>query len=142
MLRGSSPSPRSAAVAAWGTTLTQLYGIGDVLAAKLLSRTGAVNRFRSSSASTSFCGVAPIEVSCGDVQRHRLSRAGDRQLNYALRVMAITQTQQPSHGEDYYQRNARPARPTEKPCAAANDVVDVVYRTMITDAETSLLPTA
>ena len=81
----------SAAVAASGTTLTELHGIGDVIAAKILARSGAVSRFRSESAFASYCGVAPIEVSSGDVQRHRLSRAGDRQLNYALHVMAMAQ---------------------------------------------------
>ena len=49
-------------------------------------------------------GVAPIEVSSGDVQRLRLSRAGDRQLNYALHVMAITPTQRATPGREYYQR--------------------------------------
>ncbi|MEU4779960.1 transposase [Micromonospora sp. NPDC023633] len=69
----------SAAVAASGTTLTDLLRIGDVTAAKILARSGAVNRFRSESAFASYCGVAPLEVSSGDIQRHRLSRAGDRQ---------------------------------------------------------------
>jgi hypothetical protein len=84
------------------TTLTGLHGIGDVLAAKILARTGAVSRFRSESAFASFYGVAPLEVSSGEVQRHRLSRAGDRQLNYTL-VMAVTQTLRPTPGRDYYQ---------------------------------------
>jgi transposase len=73
----------SDAVAASGTTLTELLGIGDVVAAKILARTGSITRFPSASSFASFCGVAPIEVSSGDVVRHRLSRAGDRQLNYA-----------------------------------------------------------
>ena len=60
------------------------------MAAKL-ARTGSINRFPSAAAFASFCGVAPIEVSSGNVVRHRLSRAGDRQLNYALRVMALAQ---------------------------------------------------
>jgi hypothetical protein len=66
----------SAAVAASGTTPTDLHGIDDVLAAKILARSGAASRFRSASAFASYCGVAPIEMSSGDVQRHRLSRAG------------------------------------------------------------------
>jgi transposase len=86
------------AVAASGTTLTDLHGIGDVTAAKILARSGAVSGFRSASAFASYCGVAPIEVSSGDVQRHRLSRAGDRQLNYMLHVMAMAQIKQPGPG--------------------------------------------
>ncbi|MFE9689662.1 transposase [Micromonospora sp. NPDC005806] len=54
--------------------------------------------------------MAPIDVSSGDVQRHRLSRAGDRQRNYALHVMAITQTQRLSPGKDYYQRKRAAGR--------------------------------
>ena len=94
----------SEAVSATGTTLTELHGIADVTAAKIIARTGSVHRFRSAAAFASFCGVAPIEVSSGDVQRHRLSRAGDHQLNYALHVMAITQIRRDSPGKTYYQR--------------------------------------
>jgi transposase len=83
--------------------LTGLHGIADVIAAKILARSGAVSRFRSESAFASYCGVAPIEVSSGDIQRHRLSRAGDRQLNYALHVMAMAQIKRPTPGRDYYQ---------------------------------------
>jgi transposase len=70
----------NAAVAASGTTLIQLRGIGDLTAGKILARVGDVTRFRSAAAFASYTGTAPIEVSSGDVVRHRLSRAGDRQL--------------------------------------------------------------
>jgi transposase len=131
----------SAAVAASGTTLTGLHGIGDVIAAKILARSGAVSRFRSGSAFASYCGAAPIEVSSGDVQRHRLSRAGDRQLNYALHVMAMAQIKRPTPGRDYYQRK-RAAGKTRKEAMRClkRRLADVVYRTMIHDTETSLLP--
>ena len=132
----------SAAVAASGTTLTGRHGIGDVTAAKILARSGAISRFRSASACASYCGVAPIEVSSGDVQRHRLSRAGDRQLNYALHVMAMAQIKRPTLGQDYYQRK-RASGKTHKEAMRClkRRLADVVYRTMIHDTETSLLPT-
>jgi transposase len=72
------------AVAASGSTLTQLHGIGNLLAGKILGRVGNIDRFRSAAAFASYTGTAPIEVSSGDVVRHRLSRAGDRQLNSCL----------------------------------------------------------
>ena len=53
----------SDAVAASGTTLTGLLGVGDVVAAKILARTGPISRFPSAAAFASFCGLAPIEVS-------------------------------------------------------------------------------
>lgn len=55
-----------------------------MVAAKILARTGPISRFPTAAAF--YCGVAPIEVSSGDVVRHRPSRAGDRQLNDALHV--------------------------------------------------------
>ncbi|HEX9175743.1 MAG TPA: IS110 family transposase [Mycobacterium sp.] len=62
------------------TTLTDLHGLGALTAGKILGRAGDVGRFRSAAAFASYTGTAPIEVSSGDVVRHRLSRAGDRQL--------------------------------------------------------------
>ena len=109
----------SAAVAASGTALTDLHGIGDVTAATILACSGAVSRFRSESAFASYCGVAPIEVSSGDVQRHRLSRAGDRQLNYALHVMAMAQIERPPAGSTT-SANEPPGRLIKKPCAASS----------------------
>lgn len=105
-------------VAASGSTLTELLGIGDVVAAKILARTGSVTRFPTPAAFASFCGVAPIEVSSGDVVRHRLSRAGDRQLNYALHVMALAQIRYDSPGRGYYQRKRAAGKATKKPCDA------------------------
>ena len=79
------------AVSASGTTLTELHGLGALTAGKILGRVGDVSRFRSAAAFASYTGTAPIEVSSGEVVRHRLSRAGDRQLNFCLHVMAIAQ---------------------------------------------------
>jgi transposase len=92
------------AVAATASTLPELCGIGVVLAGKLLGRVGAITRFGSAAAFAAYCGVAPIEASSGDVVRHRLSRAGDRQLNFALHVMAITQVRCHGPARAYYLR--------------------------------------
>ncbi|MDT0264561.1 IS110 family RNA-guided transposase [Jatrophihabitans lederbergiae] len=131
------------AVTASGTTLTALLGIGDVVAAKMLARTGPVGRFASSAAFASYCGVAPIEVSSGDVVRHRLSRAGDRQLNYALHVMALSQIRYDSPGRSYYQRK-RAAGKNHKEAMRClkRRLTDVVYRTMTNDSVSSPSPAA
>ncbi len=52
----------------------------------------------------SYTGTAPIDVSSGDVVRQRLSRAGDRQLNYCLHVMATSQIRHDTPGRNYYLR--------------------------------------
>jgi transposase len=86
------------AVSASGTTLTELHGLGALTAGKILGRVGDVSRFRSAAAFASYTGTAPIEVSSGEVVRHRLSRAGDRQLNFCLHVMALAQVRHNTPG--------------------------------------------
>lgn len=129
----------SAAVADSGTTLTKLHGIGDLLAAKIIARTAGIHRFRSAAAFASYCGVAPLEASSGDVKRHRLSRHGDRQLNSALHIMAITQIRHQTEGRIYYQRKRAEGKSHKE---ALRRLCDVVYRTMLRDSVTSLIPAA
>ena len=75
-----------AAVNESGTALTELCGIGALTAGKILGRVGTIGRFRSAAAFATYTGTAPIDVSSGDTVRHRLSRAGDRQLNLCPHV--------------------------------------------------------
>jgi transposase len=77
-------------VTASGSTLTSLFGIGPVIAGRILAETGDVTRFASKDAFASYNGTAPIDVSSGDQIRHRLSRAGNRRINHALHMMAVT----------------------------------------------------
>lgn len=123
------------AVTEAGSSLTSLYGIGTILAGRILARVGAIERFHSAAAFASYTGTAPIEVSSGDVVRHRLSRAGDRQLNHALHVMAITQIQRHTTGRAYYQRK-RAAGKSHKEALRClkRRLSDVVYRQLVTDA--------
>jgi transposase len=127
------------AVTGAGITLTALPGIGAVIAAKILAHAGPIHRFRSAAAFASYCGVAPIEVSSGDVQCHRLSRAGDRQLNYALHVMAITQIRYETAGKTYYQRKRATGKSHKEALRCLKRrLADVIYRTMIRDTVSSL----
>jgi transposase len=93
-----------AAVVASGTTLTSMHGIGPVLAAKILGHTGDIRRFPTRHHYASYCGTAPIEASSGEHRRHRLSRAGNRQLNRALHLVAVCQIHSGTQGKDYYQQ--------------------------------------
>ncbi|GAF46550.1 IS110 family transposase [Rhodococcus wratislaviensis] len=84
--------------------MTELCGIATLTAGKIIARVGSVHRFRSATAFASYTGIALIEASSGDVVRHRLFRAGDRQLNCCLHTMAITQISRDTPGRAYYQR--------------------------------------
>jgi transposase len=68
-------------VEASGTTLTEIFGVGPILAAKIVGIVGDVSRFPSKAHFASYAGVAPVEASSGEVVRHRLSLAGNRHLN-------------------------------------------------------------
>jgi transposase len=71
-----------------GTALTALHGIGFVIAAKILGEVDDPSRIRSKGAFAMLTGTAPLEASSGATKRHRLNRGGNRQLNYALHMMA------------------------------------------------------
>jgi transposase len=69
-------------------------GVGALTAAQLLVSWSHPGRVRSEAAFAMLAGVAPLEASSGRVTRHRLNRAGDRQLNRALHVVALTRLRQ------------------------------------------------
>ena len=71
--------------------LLALPGCGALTAAKLVGEVAGIERFRSDAQLAMHAGVAPLDVSSGRQQRHRLNRAGNRQLNRALHTIAVTQ---------------------------------------------------
>jgi transposase len=72
-----------AEIEASGTTLTEIFGIGPILAARIIGTVGSVERFPSKAHFASYAGAAPLETSSGEVVRHRLSLAGNPKLNRA-----------------------------------------------------------
>src|SRR5215218_1806437 len=90
-----------AEVEAASTTLTEIFGIGPILAAKIIGTVGSVARFPTKANFASYCGTAPVEASSGEVVRHRLSLAGNRHLNYALHMVAVCQARSDARGGVY-----------------------------------------
>jgi transposase len=72
-------------------TLLELPGCGVLSAAVLLGETADVRRFRSRDAYARFTGTAPIPVWSGNSDRVRLNRGGNRTVNCALHMIAVTQ---------------------------------------------------
>ena len=122
-------------VAASGTHLTELYGVGPVIAGRILAETETIDRFPSKDHFASYNGTAPIDVSSGDQVRHRLSRSGNRRLNHALHMMAVTQIRQPhSPGRGYYERKRLEGKtPKEALRCVKRRVSDVVYRQLVAE---------
>lgn len=94
----------AAKVSESGTRLTQLPGIGVITAAKILGEVGDPSRLRSKGAFAMLTGTAPIEASSGKSKRHRLNRGGNRQLNYALHVMALSRCRGHAETKTYMAR--------------------------------------
>jgi transposase len=129
----------SAAVAASGTTVTDIFGVGPVVAAMLIGYSGDPLRFGTASRYAAYTGCAPIEFSSGGRVTHRLSRRGNRRLNHALHCAAITQIRhRHSPGRGYYDRKlAEGKTPREAIRALKRRISDVVWRHLVADAQRS-----
>jgi hypothetical protein len=92
-----------AAVAAWPNRVWAV-GVGPLNGALILGEVGNIARFDTRDQFASYAGTAPLSVSSGDHNRHRLSRAGNRQLNSAIHIAAITQIRNDTPGRAYYRR--------------------------------------
>ncbi len=105
-------------LAATGTSLLDLHGIGPSGAARLLVEVGDITRFPNRHHFASWNGTAPIDASSGDHVRHPLSRAGNRQINRTLHIMATVQLRNPGIGRDYYDRRKAEGKTSMKQCTA------------------------
>src|SRR5439155_18257140 len=118
-----------------GTTLMDLDGIGPSNAARLLVEVGDITRFPNKAHFASWTGTAPIDASSGDHVRHRLSRAGNRQINHVLHIMAVVQLRNPTEGRAYFDRKMASGKTSmEAMRALKRRLSDIVYRQMTNDA--------
>ena len=105
---GSSKRNKQAirtAVAASGTTVTDVYGVGPIVASFLIGYSGDMSRFATPGHYASYNGTAPIEVSSGGKKKHRLSPRGNRKLNHAIHMAAISQIRySDTPGRVYYDK--------------------------------------
>ena len=118
-----------------GTTVTEVFGIGPLMAAIILGRTGDIRRFPTSGHFARHNGTAPIEASSGPKARHRLNPRGDRQLNHAIHMAAVTQVRNDTPGRIFYLRKqAEGKKPREARRALKRQISDRVYRQLRDDA--------
>jgi transposase len=120
-------------VAETGSRLTDVDGVGPVIAGRLLGRTRRASRFPTAAAFANYAGVAPVEVASADRARHRLPRGGDRQLNLALHIVALTQVRmRGSAGRAYYDTKiARGKTHNEAMRCLKRRLADHLWRLMI-----------
>lgn len=122
------------AVTASGTTLTELHRIGPITAALILGHVGDPTRFRTRHQFASYNGTAPIEATSGPKVRHRLNPRGNRTLNHAIHMIAVTQIRNDTPGRAYYlRRQAEGKIRKEAIRALKRRVSDAVWRQLQVD---------
>jgi transposase len=126
----------AAAVTASGTSLTELFGVGPVVAAMVIGYTGDVTRFKTRDQFASYTGTAPIDVSSGGRITHRLSRRGNRQLNHAIHIAAITQIRfAHTEGRAFFERKVAEGKTKKEAIRALKRrISDALYRQLLADA--------
>jgi transposase len=117
-----------------GTTLTQLHGIRFLVAAKILGDVGDPARLRSKASFAMLTGTAPVEASSGKTRRHRLNRGGNRQLNYALYMMALARWRGHPDSRAYVQRRRQEGKSDKEALRCLKrQLSNVVFRQLVSN---------
>lgn len=126
------------AVEASGTSLTEIYGVGPVVAGLLIGYSGDIGRFPTRHHDATYNASAPIDASSGAKKRHRLNPRGNRMLNHALHLIAITQLRYPTtEGRVFYERKLAEGKTRKEAIRSLKRrLSDVVYRHLQTDQQT------
>ena len=127
------------AVEASNTSLTELFGIGPIIACTLIGCTGDIGRFATRDRYAAYNGTATVERSSGGRVVHRVSQRGNRRLNHALHLAAVTQIRHPhSDGRVYFDRKVAEGKTKKEALRALKrQISNAVYRQLILDANRS-----
>jgi transposase len=124
------------AVASSATSITEIYGVGPIVAATVIGYVRDIHRFPTRDHFAAYNGTAPIEASSGNRKIYRLSRRGNRQLNYVIHMAAVTQIRNHgTAGRAYYDRKIAEGMTGKAALRALKrKVSDAIYNRMINDA--------
>ncbi len=125
MVRGLAPA------------LLAVPGCGVLGAAAIVGETAGARRFRSRAAFARFTGTAPIPVWSGSTAgKVRLNRGGNRRMNCALHMIAVTQARGIGPGRDYVDKAlARGKTRTEALRLLRRRLSDTIYVALLADEE-------
>jgi len=122
------------AVAAADTSVTDIVGIGPIVACYLIGYTGDIRRFPTAGHYARYNATAPIEASSGPTVRHRLNPNGNRYLNHAIHIAALGQISHDTPGRAYYlaKQTQGKSRKEAMRCLKRR-ISDAVYRQLRAD---------
>ena len=134
----------AAAVRASGTSLTEVFGFGPVNTGTVIGDVTGVTRFPSRDHFASCNGTAPVEVSSGNRKIYRLSLRGNRRINHALHMAAITQIRHAhSDGRAYYDRKIAEGKTCKEALRCLKRrISDAVFARLQADARQATATTA
>lgn len=119
------------------THLLAIPGVGPLVAAKILGEVRDIRHYTSPAAFAAHSGTAPIPASSGNIQRHRLARGGNRQLNRALFTIAMVQARWNPQARAYLARKRSEGKTAaEARRCLKRHLANVVYRALIADLAT------
>ena len=126
----------AAAVKTSGTTLTETSGVGPVIAGTVIGDAGDVSRFASRDHFAAYNGTAPVEVSSGGRITHRLSLRGNRRINHAIHMAAITQIRnRHSDGRACYDRKIAEGKTHKEALRSLKRrISNAIYARLLADA--------
>jgi transposase len=132
----------AAAVKASGTSITEVFGAGPVIAATVIGDVVTVARFPTRDHFAAYNGTAPVEVSSGEKKIYRLSLRGNRRLNHAIHMAAITQIRHAhSEGRAYYERKIAEGKTHKEALRCLKRrISDAIYARLRADARQAAAP--
>jgi transposase len=122
------------AVKAARTLVTDVFGVGPIVACYLIGYSEDIRRFPTAGHYARYNATAPIEASTGPKKRHRLNPNGNRQLNHAIHIAALGQISHDTPGRAYYlaKQAAGKSRKEAMRCVKRR-ISDAVYRQLRAD---------
>ena len=118
-----------AAVKDTPTRLPSIYGVGPVITAIVLGEVRDVARFRSRHSFASYNASAPTTRGSAGEDHPCVNIAGNRRLNHALHIAAVSQLRHNCEGQAYYRRKlAEGKTPREALRCLKRRISDAIYR--------------
>jgi len=132
----------AAAVRASGTTVTEVFGVGPVNAGTIIGDVTDVNRFPTRDHFAAYNGTAPTEVSSGGRKVYRLSLRGNRRINHAIHMAAVTQIRHShSDGRAYYEKKIAGGKTHKEALRCLKrKISDAIYARLRADARMAARP--
>ena len=110
------------------TPLLSIQGISHLTAAKLMARVGPIDAVKSAASLARYSGIAPVPLSSGSSQRHRVNGEGDRQLQAIFYLIALVQKRCNPFAQAYFAKKRQEGK-TQKEAMRClmRRLVDIVY---------------